>query len=285
MAANIFKVEGDRVESLAEFLKRETDGQWSNLLYYPAKFESGERRPCMFKKKRFLEVSFKDTDIYNVRFIRCTFVRCLFIGASANNCEFIDCSFIDTNTSKWKISECLLAPQCFDKNFDLVSDTNIAIDLYHSLYKNASAEHQPKHALESLYRMNQAENHHLDSQKRRNVIDRKTYLIRKTAHVVSDFVSGYGLRTLRVLRLLLIVIVVFSGLNYGLRDFIFSDGKVDSLIDSFYFTCITITTLGFGDIIPSTQFGKVFITMQVLSGFVVISLFLAAVANRALRTK
>ena len=285
MAANHFKIEGERIDSLSEFLRREKDGEWKNVLYYPEKFQSDDRHPLVFTEKRFVEVSFKDTDLINVRFIRCTFEKCLFIGSSATDCEFTDCNFIDTNTSKMKISRCLIDPRCFDRNFDLKSDTNIAIDLYHSLYKNASSEHQPEHALESLYRMKKAENRHLDSQKRRKVIDWKTFLIKKSGYLVADFVSGYGLRTSRVLRLLLIVITVFSALNYKFREFIFPNVEVDSLIDAIYFTCVTIATLGYGDITPSTQFGKIFVTFQALSGFVVISLFLAAVANRALRAR
>ncbi len=165
------------------------------------------------------------------------------------------------------------------------NDTNIAIDLYHSLFINASEEHQPTHAIESLYRMKKAENSHLNSQKRRSIISSREYYSRKFGHLVSDFVSGYGLRTMRVLRLLAIVIGLFSILNYHLSAYIFPPDSEFTLVDSIYFSCITITTLGFGDITPVTPFGKLFVTFQALSGFVVISVFLAAVANRALRAR
>ena len=103
--------------------------------------------------------------------------------------------------------------------------------------------------------------------------------------MVSDFVSGYGLRVGRVLRFLIIVIAFFTILNYALRSFIFEKWELFTIIDSFYFTCVTITTLGYGDISPDTQAGKIFIVIQALSGFVVISLFLSAVSNRTLRSK
>ncbi len=79
MAANHFKVEGERIDSLPEFLRREIDNTWSNLLYYPELFESENRDPIVFTGKKFFEVSFKDTDIKRVRFVRCIFERCLFI--------------------------------------------------------------------------------------------------------------------------------------------------------------------------------------------------------------
>jgi len=285
MAANHFKVDGVQIDSLSEFLRRETDDAWRNLLFYPESFESKSRHPIVFTGKEFFEVSFKDTDIKRVRFVRCRFERCLFIGATVTDCEFTDCEFIETNTSKLKIKQCLFDPLSFEKNFDFENDTNIAIDLYHSLYRNASEEHQPIHAIESLYRMKRAEYSHLNSQKQRGIISSREYYSKKIGHIVSDFVSGYGLRTMRVLRLLTIVIGSFSIINYLLRCYIFPPDSEFTIVDSIYFSCITITTLGFGDITPVTAFGKLFVTFQALSGFVVISIFLAAVTNRALRAR
>lgn len=285
MAANHYKIEGKRIDSLSEFLRLESNNEWSNLLYYPDSLESANRHSLVFSGKRFIEVSFKDTDIKRVRFVRCQFERCLFIGASITECEFVDCKFIETNTSKLKIHKCLIDPLAFEKNFDLKADTNIAIDLYQSLYKNASVEHQPTHAIESLYRMKKAENKHLDSQLQRKVIGLQEFVLKKTSSTIQDFFSGYGLRSLRVTRLLALVIVVFSSLNYFLSDQIFGACKDIGWTDSIYFTFVTITTLGYGDIVPATGFGKVFIVIEVLAGFLVISLFLAAVANRALRSR
>lgn len=285
MSANKFHVNGDRIDSQEEFLLREKNNTWSNLLYYPGKFESTSRNPIVLRNKTFNEVSFKDTDINNVRFISCTFTGCLFIGASVNDCEFTGCNFKDTNTSKIKIRRCLFDPLCFKDNFDLKVDTNIAIGLYQSLYKNASEEHQPEHARNSLYLMKKSEKAHLDSQKKRNKIGKKEYLKEKTKHVVKDFVSGYGLKPLRVLRLLPIVVGLFTFLNYILSPLIFPATIELSCTDSIYFTCVTITTLGYGDITPITPFGRIWVTIQTLIGFIILSLFLAVVANTALRSR
>jgi hypothetical protein len=283
MAANHFKIKGEQINSLSEFLEREQDGEWKGLLYFPESFRSVGRSPLVFSEKTFVEISFKDTDIEHVRFVRCRFERCLFIGASITRCEFTDCIFIETNTSKLKINQCLLDPACFDKNFDLVNDTNIAIDLYHSLYRNASDEHQPDHGVESLYRMKRAENRHLDSQKLRGIITPRDYFKKKCVHVIYDFISGYGLRTTRVLRFVLIVIALFSVLNYSLSPVIFKSGLNVSFIDSIYFTCVTMTTLGYGDITPATPVGKILVTLQALSGFIVMSILIAAITKKTLK--
>ena len=285
MSANHFQIIGDRIDSQQEFLRREDNGMWKNLLYYPETFESESRNPIVLTNKTFHEVSFKDTDINNIRFINCTFIGCLFIGASVNDCEFTGCCFKDTNTSKMKIRRCLFDPSCVANNFDLVTDTNIAIDLYHSLYRNASEEHQPEHALNSLYRMKKAENAHLDSRKNRNKIGATEYFKKKVGHLIYDFVSGYGLKTSRVLRLLLIVVGAFTLINYAFSSWIFPATTNFSLIDSVYFTCVTISTLGYGDITPITPLGRLWVTAQALTGFVVLSIFLAAVANTALRAR
>lgn len=285
MPANHFKIEGKRIDSLSEFKRCEEGNEFKNIQYFPNDFKSESRQPLMMKGKKFIEVSFKDTDFVNVRFIDCTFEKCLFIGATVTDCEFTNCKFTDTNTSKLKIKNCLIDPAIFDENFDLELDSNIAIDLYHSLYKNSSESHQPEYAIESLYRMKVAERKQLDSKRKRGLIDESVFRKEKLKHVVSDFVSGYGLRVSRVLRFLIIVIASFTILNYALRSFIFVNWDNFTIIDSLYFTCVTITTLGYGDIIPETQVGRIFIVVQALSGFVVISLFLSAVANRALRSK
>ncbi|MCK0745461.1 ion channel [Chromohalobacter nigrandesensis] len=285
MSASIFKIEGQRVDSQDEFARFEEENSWHDLLYYPENFQSTGRHPIVFSEKVFERISFKDTDFRNIRFLRCQFKNCLFAGASFTDCEFIDCRFFETNTSKLRVTRCLLDPSDFKENFDLFSDTNIAIGLYQTLYKNASDEHQPEHAIESLYNMERARHAHLDSQKKRDVITRWEYLKGKIRHRVYDFVTGYGLRPLRVVRLLFIVVGLFSVLNFLFDSFIFGVKSDLSFVDSIYFTVVSITTLGFGDMVPVTAAGRVFVTFQALFGFVAISLFLSAIVNIALRSR
>jgi hypothetical protein len=285
MSANRFSIDGSRIDSLSEFLRAETDNCFRDILYYPQEFMNSEDKLLVFKEKKFNSVSFKDTVLKNVRFIGCEFKNCLLIGSKVIDCEFIDCTFFDTNTSKMKISNCLIDPLSFENNFDLIDDANIAIDLYHSLYRNSSETHQPKYALTSLYRMKKAESKYLDSKFRRKRINSKQYYKEKITHLAHDFASGYGLKLFNVARLLLLVIGVFSVLNYLLSSFIFTkDVGINTFLDSIYFTCVTITTLGYGDMTPDTQFGRIFVIFQTLAGFGVISLFLAGVASRALRS-
>jgi len=264
-------------------MRRESEGAWRNLLYFPSVFGSSNREPLVLSERKFVEVSFKDTDIQNVRFIRCIFERCLFIGVSISQCEFTDCRFVDTNTNKLKITESLVDPEDFKDNFDLKSDTNIAIDLYHQIYKNSLEQHQPRFAIESLYSMKEAERHHLASQHRRGVITKRKFYFSAVKFAFYDFTSGYGLRFGKVARFAAIVIFALTLLNYLFRAQIFQSGALMPFIDVFYFTCVTVTTLGYGDIVPVTSGGKLWVIVQTISGFGVLSLVLSAVANMALR--
>ena len=53
-----------------------------------------------------------------------------------------------------------------------------------------------------------------------------------------------------------------------------------SWVDSFYFSVITLTTVGYGDITPQTDGGKIFTSIYVLVGITM----LAAVANYLLNS-
>jgi len=57
----------------------------------------------------------------------------------------------------------------------------------------------------------------------------------------------------------------------------------DSMLDSLYFSVITITTLGYGDIKPITDVAKIFSMIEVLSGLTLIILALAIYISSAFK--
>jgi voltage-gated potassium channel len=50
-------------------------------------------------------------------------------------------------------------------------------------------------------------------------------------------------------------------------------------LDAFYFTIITLTTVGYGDMSPSTPAGKLFTIFYVLIGLGIIATLIGTVAN------
>lgn len=55
-----------------------------------------------------------------------------------------------------------------------------------------------------------------------------------------------------------------------------------SWIDSLYFCVITLTTIGYGDLVPKTDLGKLFTVFYVLAGIGVIATFANLAVKRAL---
>jgi voltage-gated potassium channel len=54
-----------------------------------------------------------------------------------------------------------------------------------------------------------------------------------------------------------------------------------SWIDAWYFSVITLATVGYGDITPKTDFGKLFTTFYVLIGIGIIVTFTSTLIKRA----
>lgn len=80
--------------------------------------------------------------------------------------------------------------------------------------------------------------------------------------------DGLKLRLQIVFGVLIVVIAL------GTLGFKFIEGL--SLVDAFYFSIVTITTVGYGDIHPSTEPGKILAMVLIISG---VGTFLAVVAN------
>lgn len=76
---------------------------------------------------------------------------------------------------------------------------------------------------------------------------------------------------------ILIVIFVFAFIYCGVSSAI--EG-VDDFGSALYFSVVTITTLGFGDMLPVSQFGKIMVCLEALSGVVIVGLFLNTISNQ-----
>lgn len=60
------------------------------------------------------------------------------------------------------------------------------------------------------------------------------------------------------------------------------DKCIDSVVDALYFSSVTVTTLGYGDIVPDSPFTKLLTGLQALSGVVLVGLFLNSLfSNRS----
>jgi voltage-gated potassium channel Kch len=63
---------------------------------------------------------------------------------------------------------------------------------------------------------------------------------------------------------------IITSCSYGLIEF----------LEALYFSIVTITTLGYGDYVPSNALTRIMASLQALSGLFFTSLFLVALVRR-----
>lgn len=74
-------------------------------------------------------------------------------------------------------------------------------------------------------------------------------------------------------------IILYGALAIFFADRYYLTKGVDGLFDAIYWAVVTITTVGYGDIVPSSQIGKIFALMIILSGPALLSLITASIAS------
>jgi len=85
------------------------------------------------------------------------------------------------------------------------------------------------------------------------------------------FFGTITLRLLNVIKLFLTIFMIFfisSGLFFHVENTI--NPNVRTFADAFYFTVVTLSTVGFGDIIPMSEAGKWITVLMILSGIILI---------------
>src|ERR687893_3190983 len=78
---------------------------------------------------------------------------------------------------------------------------------------------------------------------------------------------------------LLVVFLLFSGTIF------YSTVEGWSVVDAFYFSVTTLTTVGLGDLAPSTTFGKLFTAVYIFAGLGLIAGFINTVTQETLSSR
>ncbi|NET34750.1 MAG: ion transporter [Cyanothece sp. SIO1E1] len=86
----------------------------------------------------------------------------------------------------------------------------------------------------------------------------------------------------RILFTLFAIIFVYSGLIYQVEHPINAE-KFSTFLDAFYFSVVTMTTVGFGDVIPTSDLGRWLTVLMILTGIALIPWQLGDLAKRLLK--
>jgi voltage-gated potassium channel len=94
------------------------------------------------------------------------------------------------------------------------------------------------------------------------------YRFTRDADFFFGTVSDNALRALKLLLTVLVIFFVSAGLFYSVEHEV--NPGVANFGDAFYYTVVTVSTVGFGDIVPATSAGRWITTGTIIAGIIVL---------------
>ncbi|WP_017316339.1 ion transporter [Mastigocladopsis repens] len=92
-----------------------------------------------------------------------------------------------------------------------------------------------------------------------------------------------GLISARILFTLFAIIFVYSGLIYQVEHPV-NPEVFTTFLDAFYFSIVTMTTVGFGDVIPISELGRLMTVLMILTGIALIPWQVGDLIKRLVKT-
>ena len=262
-----------------------------NTIYEPETL--GKEIPTQttrISNKTFEFVSFSRTQVKDIIFRNCTFRNCLLIGSKIVNCEFHDCNFVSTNTHKFNVSNTYIDPESFKRCLKKDHHQNIGVHLYQILLKNSRESEQiefERDAQFNFMRWKRYQNSfELSKLKKKYGIFSVLFMSKLMIfcrRMLWEKLFGSGIRIRYFFATISYVIVSFSILNFIYKnDFglLHNDKPVSTFSETLYFTIISLTTLGYGDVVPTTKLGLYLASVQSVVGFCLFAILASMLYRR-----
>lgn len=257
-----------------EIVKDREEAVIADLLYRPDKLESRDPpRKWIIRNKKFSNFSFSKTHISQIEFTDCQFENCLFIGSIITDCRFNNCEFVTCNFYRSQIQNCFVDPKSFSQCTDSVKYPNIGVGLYQELLHNSRQQAQPEFARDAQYQFSRWKRYlSWDEIKSSNdgCIKKSMKCIGLFPSWLFELTTGSGMRLGNLALTSVVMLFAFTFINFfciSTFGLLLDQEPVQGLYESFYFSTIVVTSLGFGDITPSTDVGRVAVAIEAIIGF------------------
>lgn len=263
------------------------------VIYQPDELKrASPDRVQRIEGKKFEWVSFSKTSINGIVFRDCVFKNCQFIAAAIEGCEFHKCRFISTNMHKISIHKTYIDPNSFDKCLDRKKHQNIGVHLYQSLMNNLRDAEQIEFERDAQFLFFRWKRYQAEYELRNkwskatsasehvSVALDATAVLRRLAW---EKLFGCGIRLRFFLRTVTVTVVLATLINFFfIEQFGLSLGgaPISTLSEASYFTVVSLTTLGYGDITPTTSLGRLAASIQSVIGFSLFALLASMLFRR-----
>jgi hypothetical protein len=287
---NFFKLEGtpsDIIEADFHNLRNKRDTILRDCIYRPDRLQSNHYpRKLRIRDVAFENVSLSKTTIEGIDFSDCTFSRCLFLGTMFRHCRFLNCKFVDSNMYRVEFQNVFIGPSSFKNCLDKKRHQNIGLHLYQELLRNSREQSQPDFADEAHFEFRRWQRYRLkwEINNSENITFSATPKFAKIFFSWAfEITAGSGVRLTNLLITSIFGLAILSLLNWTYREefgLFYSGRPIQSIAEAIYFSAITITTLGFGDIVPTTTPGRIAVTLQAVSGFTLLATLTSMIYRR-----
>ena len=262
-------------------------GVIESIVYGPTQLRSAAQpEKWEFRGLEFVNSSFSGTHLQFLNFTNCVFKDCLFVESAVEKCTFYGCTFSNCNFFKCHIENCYVDPDSFENCIDRHKYPNIGASLYRELMQSSKQIGEPEFTRKAQYQFmkwTRYEKKKNAQKKGKGIINRVWANMQILPSWFLDITTGYGMRLGRVIGTSCVSFILISLLNYFFRSafgLMLDDNPIKGLIEAFYFTAIVITSLGFGDITPTTPLGQVVVSLEAVGGFFMFAVFASMLYRR-----